>query len=707
MFGCIMLLTLFLRVIATRAQALARNRRAAPAVCADKTDTMRRVYSGPFRSLLFLALSLSAFTTSRAQERRPKPEAAAPNQADVDVLAKSAEHDLMNKDYSAAAQKYERLAQLQPQSANIYNNLGLAYRMGGRRDDAIKAFEKALALNPDLASANLLAGISYIELNQPARAIVPLERALDRDPSNRDALLALASAYFGLNQFDRAVAVYEREVKLRRNDADAWYAMGLCFEHLAEASTRRLSETAPESSYTHKIIGEYLIEQDAGVEAEEAFRRAISSAASRDDDSLHAGLGFAHLRLGEFNKAQDEFRAELDLHSGNLDGKLGLAALGLQQKEWSNAGRYLCEIYTADQGYFESRLDFLISLLPDSALAQALDAGGVSPPGSRCDAMRGLLQSEATSTKPVLANTEAFAAADSKARRADAPSGVNRAGARRAAESGRFGECARLLQQMSPLSADDRLLLARCNCLTGRFLLAFETAQTVTKAEPKNPAALYWQAEAARRLAQAALQRAMVMSPDSWQGHLLLGDLYRQRKQYEVAISHYQAAARLKADSPGPFLGLATIYWQTGQYAQAEVALKAALHTAPDNALANFELGDVYVRQRRFEEALPYLQKHIAQAGNLLAAHGDLGKALAALGRNQEAITELLKALPTDRLGEIHYQLSQLYKKEGQPDLARQALAESEDLRNREHETQGRHLERAVDARQDATAPKP
>jgi tetratricopeptide (TPR) repeat protein len=190
------------------------------------------------------------------------------------------------------------------------------------------------------------------------------------------------------------------------------------------------------------------------------------------------------------------------------------------------------------------------------------------------------------------------------------------------------------------------------------------------------------------------MRRAVNLNPDSWQGQVLLGDVFRQRKKWDLAISHYQSAARLKPDSPGSLIGLATIHWRLGQNAEAEVALKQALQMAPDNPLANFELGDVYVRMRRFGDAVPCLERNLALGSGNLAAHGDLGKALAALGRNKEAISELTMALPTDENGELHYQLYVLYKKEGRTNRAQEALSKSEELRAHDRENRRRRLDR-------------
>lgn len=182
----------------------------------------------------------------------------------------------------------------------------------------------------------------------------------------------------------------------------------------------------------------------------------------------------------------------------------------------------------------------------------------------------------------------------------------------------------------------------------------------------------------------------------------MLGDIFRQRKQWDQAVSHYQEAARLKPSSPAPFLGLGTLYWQTGRNHQAEAALQEAVKIQPDNALAEFELGDVYVREHRFEEAAPLLEKSIHPNTDRLSAHADLGKVYASMGRKKEAIVELQRALAMDRFGDIHYQLYRLYKEEGEAKLAQEALAESERLRALEWQRHRERTERATEIQKQA-----
>ena len=109
----------------------------------------------------------------------------------VEILGREAEQDLVKRDYVAAVEKYERLASLQPDSANVLNNLGLAYHMAGRPREAVRVLQNALRLKPDMFSANLILGMDYVQLNEAEQAIAPLKRALRLDGNNHDALFAL------------------------------------------------------------------------------------------------------------------------------------------------------------------------------------------------------------------------------------------------------------------------------------------------------------------------------------------------------------------------------------------------------------------------------------------------------------------------------------------------------------------------------------
>jgi len=616
-------------------------------------------------------------------------------QEQIDQLFRQAQDDIAKGRYDAAADKYRKALILEPRSPQALSNLGVCFYFGGHLQGAVVPLQNALSIDPGQLPANLILGMDYVKLGEPEKALMPLQRVLQQDGKNRDALLGLASAFLGLRQYDKAGEVYTRELKIYPTDAEGWYDAGLSFERVAEGAARELAEVGKDSSYNQRLLGEYLIEKEAGIEAEEALRRALALS-GKDDEGLHAALGFALLRLEEPSKALDEFRSELRLYPGNLDGKLGLAAVDIEQRHLADAVAQLCRILQADEGYLHSRASFFVTFLGQNTAPELAESASGVPPSATCQRAATLIKTEINSPGSVLDPENAISPMGSTPA---GPASSDRSIISRALQEsklGRYSDCARDLQA-APLSAsDDGLLLARCACLSGRYLVSFEAARKVLSENSPSLEGYYWQAESARNLAKLSFQRATSLNANSWQGQLLLGDIYRQRKDWDAAISHYKAAAQLKPTSAAAYLGLATLSWENGAFDQARESLHKVLQLDPENAQANLELGDIDVRAHRFDEALPRLQKSLAHdTHHSLLVHADLGKAYTELGQVDKAIRELTQASPMDRSGEIHYQLYKLYQKQGQTRLAQEALAESETLRQQEAQEVQLHLRRA------------
>jgi tetratricopeptide (TPR) repeat protein len=609
-------------------------------------------------------------------------------------LFAEAAQDVASGQYAAAIEIYRSILALYPNSAEALSNLGVAYHLAGRIPEAVETLRKALKLDPTLVPANLILGIDSVRLNRPQDALGPLALVLKQRPGDRDALLAQASAYFALHEFEGAIRTYRTEVNFRPEDADAWYGLGISSEHIAEDTTRRMAALGPDSSYYLRLVGEFLTEQGAEIDAELAFRRALDSAES-DDEGLHAALGFARLRLGVILQAQQDFETEVRRHPRNPEGRLGMAAAALEKSDYPTALDKLCEIRNADEDYLSRRLPFLIASLDEKTQNQAtayLKNSSQNP----CPAVATLLQKELSSPGVMAGFERAF----------DTPPSSENAGSGSVETRGKAkpdGECLSLARKLPRLSVEEAARLAQCSFDSGRFLISEQAAERVLSRAPDNLAGLYWQAEASRKLAQAAFYKGVQLKPDSWQGNILLGDIFRQNKQWPEAIAHYNAAARLNPAGPAAYLGIATVHWQNGEFEQAETALKEVLRLDPENAQANFELGDIYVRRHRYEQAIPYLRKRIRQSPELLIAHADLGKALAGIGAVDEAISELTRGAAADRFGDIHYQLFTLYKAQGKTELAQRALATSERLRRLEMQNESSRLARAGEAAGEAT----
>ena len=87
-----------------------------------------------------------------------------------------------------------RVVSTNPHDAGALADLGAAYGMTGRFDQAVGALEASLRLAPDNAQAHFNLGLIAARQGQARAATRHFEEALRLDPSNRETAAALAEA---------------------------------------------------------------------------------------------------------------------------------------------------------------------------------------------------------------------------------------------------------------------------------------------------------------------------------------------------------------------------------------------------------------------------------------------------------------------------------------------------------------------------------
>jgi tetratricopeptide (TPR) repeat protein len=194
---------------------------------------------------------------------------------------------------------------------------------------------------------------------------------------------------------------------------------------------------------------------------------------------------------------------------------------------------------------------------------------------------------------------------------------------------------------------------------------------------------LYWETKSAQKLATAALARASEMDAGSPKLHVLLGDLYRQRKFFPDAEQEYRKALALAPADTGALFGLSLALLADNQLEQAFDVAQTALKNNSDDPELNAVMGEILCAKDDFAGAEPYLKKSLNTKPEYVShVHALLGSVYAKTNRTQDAIAELKLALPDDKDGHIHYQLARLYLKIGDRDAAKQAFESSNRLRS-------------------------
>ena len=229
-------------------------------------------------------------------------------------------------------------------NAEVLAELGRRLVRAGQTPRGSLALIRASQLQPDDAEIWNDLGYCMMTLEQEAEARASFERALKISNKKGEAA---QRAFLGLAQLDvtkgrdrPALESYRAAVRLKDEDADAQMALGRTAARLnlpAEAATafRRVTQMRPADHAGFLALGQALVDAGQSEEGETALRKALQLK-PRDYQILHA-LGVLFLRRDDgpetLKKSVDYFKQALKANSraalsysmlGSAEEKLGL-----------------------------------------------------------------------------------------------------------------------------------------------------------------------------------------------------------------------------------------------------------------------------------------------------------------------------------------------------------------------------------------------
>jgi Tfp pilus assembly protein PilF len=121
----------------------------------------------------------------------------------------------------------EKAVRLDPRSAAVNFNLGVAYQGHGRLEDAARAYGAVIALDPHMAAAHNNLGNACKILGRMEPAIEAYRRALQLQPDFVEAMHNLANALRDRGAVNDAITNYEHALALDPEFADAHFNLSL------------------------------------------------------------------------------------------------------------------------------------------------------------------------------------------------------------------------------------------------------------------------------------------------------------------------------------------------------------------------------------------------------------------------------------------------------------------------------------------------
>src|ERR1041385_6437883 len=137
-----------------------------------------------------------------------------PKDASAEELEKTGD-ELRSQKQNLDAMDYFHAALVKnPNSASVYNKLGICELMLQRPKDAAKDFEQAIKRNPKFADAYNNLGVSDYIRKKHGSAIKHYKKAIEVQPDSASFYNNLGAAYFARKDFEHAAVSYAKAVQL-------------------------------------------------------------------------------------------------------------------------------------------------------------------------------------------------------------------------------------------------------------------------------------------------------------------------------------------------------------------------------------------------------------------------------------------------------------------------------------------------------------
>ncbi len=142
--------------------------------------------------------------------------------------------------YDKAIPDLKKAVELDPTSADYYNNLGLYLSEAGKHDEAMQAFERALQLNDRFDKVFYNRGNAWAKIGQYRNAIPDYKKALELHPGYSDALNNIGNCYAAMSLPDSAAPWFQKAVDADEYNTKAMINLGVTYTMLGDSAKGKL-----------------------------------------------------------------------------------------------------------------------------------------------------------------------------------------------------------------------------------------------------------------------------------------------------------------------------------------------------------------------------------------------------------------------------------------------------------------------------------
>ena len=180
---------------------------------------------------------------------------------------------------SAEMKAAQRMQELNAAVADEFK-AGIAAAEAEDYQGAIASFQKVLEINPESAEAHFNIGFAHSKLGHTAEAEAAYQKAIEYDPSTVEAYVELSSIYSGEQKWAEALEMLKKAVEIQPNDTRYQYNLGAVALNsgnmdVAEAAFRKILELDPSFPMAHYQLGMVDVNKGKNAEAIAEFEKYL------------------------------------------------------------------------------------------------------------------------------------------------------------------------------------------------------------------------------------------------------------------------------------------------------------------------------------------------------------------------------------------------------------------------------------------------
>jgi tetratricopeptide (TPR) repeat protein len=212
------------------------------------------------------------------------------------------------RQWGPALEALRKGTEVDPNSADLYFQMGLIMIGAGVPRQALELFQKVAAKRPDSATIRVGLGQACLASDQLAEAEKQLAEAVRLSPDYDEPYFLLGNCYQEQNQLEKAIASYRKALDYSPERAEFHFALGLAFSRQgnlepALVELRKAAQLDPSPERLAKL-GSIYLDKGSDAEAEAVLKKAVEL--SPKDPQPHYLLFRLYSRRGDKAKAEEE-----------------------------------------------------------------------------------------------------------------------------------------------------------------------------------------------------------------------------------------------------------------------------------------------------------------------------------------------------------------------------------------------------------------